>query len=134
MLHSSSIKNQKSFFAYLKRIMRIRFACPILRMSIELAENAKRMNAFRVNRNAKLIESVLRGGSAWARRALAYQPKPALPGPGTKKYSLYDMFLGFRIGRAGVRKTPSCSKSWANFSPFVAVFSQECAGQLGYFG
>ena len=33
-----------------------------------------------------------------------------------------------------VRKTPSWPRSWANFSLFVAVFSQECMGQLASFG
>ena len=35
---------------------------------------------------------------------------------------------------AQVRKTPRWPRSWANFSLFTAVFSQECMGQLASFG
>ena len=40
---------------------------------------------------------------------------------------------GRRTG-AKVRKTPSWSRSWINFSLFLAVFAQECVGQLASFG
>jgi hypothetical protein len=33
-----------------------------------------------------------------------------------------------------VRKTPSWPRSWANFRPLIAVFPQECTGQLAPFG
>jgi hypothetical protein len=42
--------------------------------------------------------------------------------------------------KRGVRKSPSWPRGWANFSPlgqlqpFIAVFPQECMGQLAYFG
>ena len=36
--------------------------------------------------------------------------------------------------RAKVRKTPSWSRCWANFTLCVVVFPQECMGQLASFG
>jgi hypothetical protein len=41
----------------------------------------------------------------------------------------------FRIDTGNqVRQTPSWPRSWANLNFFIALFPQECMGQLAYFG
>jgi hypothetical protein len=62
---------------------------------------------------------------------LKRHPAPLIDTTNALEYTPPDLTLypSFKV-----RKTRSWSRSWAKFSPFIAVFPQECMGQLASFG
>jgi hypothetical protein len=61
------------------------------------------------------------------------EPQGAAGGAGLEgRTGLLDSTEG--ASTTQVRQTPSWPGSWGIFQPFIAVFSEECMGQLASFG
>jgi hypothetical protein len=64
---------------------------------------------------------------------------PASPTPAMERLGLDDPLAKLVVRPAGqppwqVRETPTRPSNWANFSLLIAVFPQECMGQLPLLG
>jgi hypothetical protein len=70
--------------------------------------------------------------SAWAiLRTFVLEPLlNAVSALGVCVAKLKDIWRKHLCGSRKVRKTPSWPRSWANFSPFIALFPPACMGQL----